>query len=161
MKSLLLVRHAQSTDKEPGQHDINRVLTAEGERQSHDIGNHLISEGIVPLLILCSSAVRTKQTASIVAECIQYPTSKIKTEHSIYESTTTNLLHLIQQLEESVESVLLVGHNPAVAALGEYLTAERIGNVEPADLLHIEFDIALWRDVKKGNGKLVSHVKHL
>lgn len=156
MKSLLLLRHAQSADKQIGQRDFDRVLTVTGQAQASHIGDYLNKKDIHPELILCSNAVRASSTANIVAGKIGYASNKITAVETIYEASLNSLLSVIKALEDKFNCVLLVGHNPSISTLGEFLTDEHVGNVEAAGLLSIEFSFNRWEEVSRGSGKLLS-----
>ena len=72
MKTLLLLRHAKSSWKETESSDHDRPLNKRGRRTAPLIGEYLQAEGLLPDLILCSSAVRAHETALLVAEACSY-----------------------------------------------------------------------------------------
>jgi len=59
---LWLLRHAKSSWNDPGLKDRNRPLAPRGERAADRMRDYLDTEGIGPALVLCSSALRTRQT---------------------------------------------------------------------------------------------------
>ena len=157
MKSLLLLRHAQSADKQMGQRDFDRVLTVVGQAQASHIGEYLNKKGIRPNLIVCSNATRATSTAIIVAGRIDYSADKIIEIETIYEASLISLLSVIKEMEDQFICILLVGHNPSISTLGKFLTNEHVGNVDPAQLLSIEFSFSSWKEVSRGSGKLLTH----
>jgi phosphohistidine phosphatase len=156
MKSLLLLRHAQSADKQPGQRDFDRVLTAAGQAQANRVGEYLNKKSIRPDLVLCSNAVRASSTTTIVSSKIEYSLDKIIEIETIYEASLASLLSIIKGIEDRFNCVLLVGHNPSISTLGEFFIDEHVGNVEPAGLLSIEFSFPAWKEVARGSGKLLT-----
>ncbi len=157
MKSLLLLRHAQSADKQMGQRDFNRVLTAEGQAQACNIGEYLNKRGIRPDLIVCSNATRATSTAILVSGRINYAPDKIIEIETIYEASIISLLSVIKEMKDQFNCILLVGHNPSISTFGKFLTDEHVGNVDPAGLLSIEFSFSSWKEVSRGSGKLLTH----
>ena len=156
MKSLLLLRHAQSADKQMGQRDLDRVLTKDGEAQASDVGDYLAEKNIHPDVILCSHAIRTLSTAAVVARKIDYAPDKIIKVETIYEASLNALVDSIKKIEDHLVCVMLVGHNPSVSMLGEFLTEKHIGNLDPAGLLYIKFSFSSWKDIARGSGKLIT-----
>ena len=144
MKSLLLLRHGQSADKQPGQRDFDRTLTIVGETQANRIGEYLNKKNIHPDLVLCSQAIRASSTATIISNRIKYSPDKIIRIETIYEASLISLLSLVKEIEDRFSCILLVGHNPSISTLGEFLTDKHVGNVEPAGLLSIEFNFSTW-----------------
>jgi len=156
MKSLLLLRHAQSADKQMGQGDFHRVLTATGEAQASRIGAYLNTNSILPDIILCSTAVRALSTAIILSEQLNYAPAKIIKLETIYEASINSILIVIKAIEDQFNRVLLVGHNPSVSSLSEFLTDEHVGNIDPAGLVSIEFNLSSWKEAVRSSGKLVT-----
>jgi phosphohistidine phosphatase len=109
--TLVLVRHAAAA---AGPADRDRPLTAEGERQAGDIGAWLARRGVLPDLALVSPARRTLQTWDrLRAELPSAPDGVV--DERIYDNTVDGLLELLREADHDVRSVVLVGHNPAVA----------------------------------------------
>ena len=71
MKTLLLMRHAKSSWSEPGLADHDRPLNKRGKQAAPEMGKLLRKEGLVPDLILCSTARRSRQTAEAVAASLR------------------------------------------------------------------------------------------
>lgn len=108
-------------------------------------------------IIITSSAVRAKTTASLIAEQIAYNTSKIHINEEIYEASIRSLLKVVNQLKDEWDSVLIVGHNPSITYLSEYLTSEEIGDMTTCGVAKIKFNTNSWLEVSEGLGKLVSY----
>ena len=69
MKTLLLLRHAKSAWSDPRLDDHDRPLNGRGERAAKAMADHIAREGPRPDLILCSTAMRTRQTLAPLAAC--------------------------------------------------------------------------------------------
>jgi len=115
-RSLLILRHAQSTWKEPGGTDIERTLTLRGTVDAPRIGVFLRVSALVPDFILTSSAQRALRTTELVAEASEYGET-IQTEKSLYGGGVGEALRLLRALPDHCRVLLLVGHNPTVEAL--------------------------------------------
>jgi phosphohistidine phosphatase len=111
-KRLLLLRHAKSSWDDPALADHDRPLAPRGRRAAKLVRDHLRSEGIGPALVLCSSAVRARQTLERVD-----PGGKVSVEPELYGASGDELLERLRALPRDVESVMLVGHNPAIQDL--------------------------------------------
>ena len=70
-RNLILLRHAQAIDAQPGARDIDRKLTALGERQARGVGDFLRAQGIEVDAVVCSSAVRARQTLNQLALSVE------------------------------------------------------------------------------------------
>lgn len=157
MKSLLLLRHAQSATQEQGQSDFDRLLTEEGEQKAIQVGERLLSTNTIPDLIISSTAMRAQATAHLVAEKLNIVV-KVVSNPSIYNSTHPTLVQVIKELDESYRQILLVGHNPAITTFGEFIIGQRIRSLEPASLLQIKMEIKNWKDITQGCGRLILRI---
>jgi phosphohistidine phosphatase len=122
MNTLHLLRHAKSTTKEDAE-DHERPLNRRGREAARRLGQHLPAI-IGPLdIVLCSSALRTRETLDIViAEFSSRPRSSIEGE--LYLAGQERLLDRLRRLEDRDVNVLLIGHNPGLHELAIEL-AER------------------------------------
>lgn len=153
---LYLMRHAQSADKQPGQTDKDRELTVQGLRDSIKIGAWLYNEKINPDAIISSTAVRAKSTAGLLMDTLKLMPEIIRLNDEFYDASVRTFLQEITQLEDTLNRVLCVGHNPTVSYLAEYLTKAEIGELPPGGLVIIQFDILLWQKIGEGTGKFIN-----
>lgn len=116
MKTLLLMRHAKSSWKDENLSDFDRPLNGRGRKAAEAIGRYIKKQGIVPDLVLSSPAVRARETTSIVSTTARLR-ADLRYDERIYEADPERLIEVISQIEESVGSALLVGHNPAIEEL--------------------------------------------
>lgn len=142
MKTILLLRHAKSAWNTPHQNDHDRPLNDRGERAARTMAGHLVTSSPRPDLILCSTAARTRQTLAPLMKTLGNPTPPISLEKELYLAPEEELLERLQALPETVETVLLVGHNEgigqlaaALAALGPREALERLGDKYPTGAL--------------------------
>lgn len=151
-KKLYLARHAEA---EPigSNGDASRALTVGGELQAAGLGKELRKRGARPQAIAASPAVRARRTAELVAEGIGYAPESILLVPEIYEATTRRLLEVINATDEAIESLLLVGHNPAFSMMTAYLTQHNIAHLPPAGAIHIAFDLGFWSFITMGAGR--------
>jgi phosphohistidine phosphatase len=155
---LYLMRHAQSADKQPGQPDKERELSPEGMRESHQMGAFLLSQKFFFDLFLCSTANRAKSTASLVLDVLKLPPEIIQFDEEIYNASTRTLFAQVTQLGPAIQSVMIIGHNPTLTYLAEYLTKGEIGDMAPAGLAIIHFDQSAWTEINEGTGQLVRYI---
>jgi phosphohistidine phosphatase len=144
MKTLLILRHAKSSWKFPDLSDHDRPLNRRGKRDAPRMGKTLKERGLVPDLVISSTATRAKDTASAVAKHSGYKGKRIRFE-SLYAAEPGAYLAVLRELTDNYQRVLIVGHNPGVEELIELLTGE-IHIVPTCTLAQIEFDIEKWSD---------------
>jgi len=155
---LYLLRHSQSADKQMGQRDLERELTPDGVKQSLMMGTWLFRQNIFPDIILSSTAERAKATAGLVADTLKLDIDKIQLQEDLYDASTRTFFQFVTQLEDQFQHILCVAHNPVISYVAEYLTKAEIGDMPPAGLAVIKFNIQSWKDVGEGNGELMNYV---
>lgn len=154
---LYLLRHAQSAEKQQGQSDIERELTPRGIQEAAIIGSFLKKEGYQPEIIVSSSANRAKSTSNIIADALQIDHDLILVEQELYEASPRTLLSIINDFEDSYKSIALVGHNPSISYLAEYLSKAEIGDMTTGGIAVIEFNFTTWSQIDEGNGELIRY----
>ncbi len=118
---LYLLRHAKSSWNEPLR-DHERPLDDRGLRDARAAGRLLAAQGWRPDLVLCSTAVRTRETWRHAVGS-GADAGEVRYVDAIYEGSATRLLGLVQATEESVGSLMLIGHGPGLPGLAEGLGA--------------------------------------
>jgi phosphohistidine phosphatase len=113
--ALYLLRHAKSSWDDPGLEDHERPLAPRGRRDAKRIAAHLRRLDRRPELVLCSSAVRTRETLELLRPAID--TSTVRVEETLYAASSDELLARIRRVPDAVASVMLVGHNPGLQEL--------------------------------------------
>ncbi|HLS84262.1 MAG TPA: histidine phosphatase family protein [Arenimonas sp.] len=122
MRELILLRHAHAELAAPGQDDLDRPLSLQGQAEAEAAGAWLLGQGLLPDRVLCSPARRTRETCEAVLERIGY--AEMRQEARIYEASPGRL---IQVADEHLElgRVLLIGHNPGLEQLVALLCSGR------------------------------------
>lgn len=116
MKTLLIMRHAKSSWANDRLADFNRPLNDRGRRDAPRMGKLLIQLDIVPDLIIASSAKRASETAEMAALAASYP-GDIRYTEELYLADPETYVELARETDESVSTLLLVGHNPDIEEL--------------------------------------------
>lgn len=156
-KNLYILRHARADEKASDQQDIDRMLNSTGLQNATRMGINFSKKGAQFDIIISSPAIRAISTASLVAEQLKYETNRIHQNPEIFEASVRTLLRVVNQLKNEWNSVLLVGHNPSVTYLAEYITKSDIGNMTTCGVVNIEFEDLNWDEVSEGNGNLISY----
>ena len=119
--TLLLLRHAKSSWVDPTLPDHDRPLASRGRRDAKRIAKHLTGLEFEPELVLCSSAVRTRETLELVRPALG--NSKVLFEDGLYGASSDELLGRIRVVPDAVGSVMLIGHNPGLEQLALLLAS--------------------------------------
>ncbi len=140
-RHLVLLRHANAQVTLAGGDDHERPLDARGRQAATAIGAHLARDGYRPSLALCSSARRAVETLTCLRTQLGGPI-RVQVEKELYLATGPELLTRLSRLEDSVGSVLLVGHSPGLAELASVLAGG--GKVPVLRRLRSEFPTAAF-----------------
>jgi phosphohistidine phosphatase len=117
-KTLILFRHAKS-DWPEGLDDHDRPLAERGRKAAPVMAKWLAGQRYKPTVALVSTARRTQETWSLAAPEL----GKIikRDDAAIYEAPVGRILDAIHGVEPSVETLLVVGHNPGLEDLARLL----------------------------------------
>lgn len=161
-KRLILLRHAKSAWDNPSVADFDRPLSSRGRKAAPVVGAWLARRGLVPGLVLCSSARRAAETLDLASAGWQTkPTvRKLKT---LYLAMPREMLRRLQAVGREPDVVMLVGHNPGIADLANWLCsqgkAEHRANLArkfpTGAVAVIDFDVEDWAEVDAETGTLV------
>ena len=154
-RTLLVLRHARAAG-EPGVNDIERPLTGGGRRDASAAGRWLLSRGITPDWVLCSSARRTRQTwdqiSAVLGEAAPGQDA-VSFGQRLYDAGTQDLLDLVNEQPSEARTLLIVGHNAASGQLVALLT-RRLDIAFPACALAVVRVGESWAAVAPGGGEL-------
>ena len=152
MKKLYIVRHTQK-EEEFTKDDYDRDLSPEGLEKAKLNAENFAKKNIPIDLIVASPAIRTKKTAEIFADALDYKKSIMYNE-VLYMAFVNELFETISYTFDTVDSMLLVGHNPSLTALAITLVGFK-EKFEQGAIMQIIFDCDSWIDISVENAKLV------
>jgi len=168
MKRLYLLRHAKAVPSDPQADDHARELTVRGMHDASAIARYIHKSGFEPRLLLASTSARTRQTAELVLREIE---ATADYREGLYLAEAGKILGLIQAAPQSISDLMVIGHNPGLEELATMLAREPVRRKERArrDVLEekfptaalavLDFDIAKWREINLGEGKLADFVR--
>ncbi len=157
-KELLLIRHSDANVAFRGQTDADRELTESGAVRAMQLANLLKSRNLQADLILSSTAIRGRQTAELLGEKNLKPQQEIIFSDDIYESSVRIMLSVITNLAEELQRVYIVGHNPILTYLAEYVTGNVVEVLEPCGVLWLTTDQEQWKEVTAGSMRLKDYL---
>lgn len=125
MRELILLRHAHAEPPQPGQSDLDRPLSAEGQAEAEAVAAWLRDKGLVPDRAICSPALRNRETLAAVVEAVGAVDTRV--EPSVYEAMPGTLAGLVDAHRDAAR-LLLVGHNPGLERLLALLHSGQSGD---------------------------------
>ncbi|MFI1717114.1 SixA phosphatase family protein [Streptomyces sp. NPDC053513] len=159
-RSIVLLRHAKADWNDGPDHE--RPLAERGRKDAPVAGRRLADSGIAFDLALCSTAVRTRETWKLAVHELPARPRTVY-EERIYEASLGELIAVVNETPDTVDNLLLVGHNPGMHALADALAGESEGDLLPrmnrsgfptAAFAVVTFE-GSWKSVEHGVGRLV------
>ncbi len=163
VRYLYLLRHAKSSWDDPSLEDHDRPLSPRGRKAAKKMAGHLRDSGIHPALVLCSSALRARETLEPISPSLGEPVS-IKVERALYGIDEGGLLARLRRVPASVQSVMVIGHNPTLQYLALTLAArgsvrQRLEAKFPTGALATLRVLEVpWKELDRGRAELVELV---
>jgi phosphohistidine phosphatase len=118
-RRLIVMRHARAETFAGTDHD--RRLTDRGTASAADVGTHLRSEHLVPDFALVSTAMRTRDTWTALAEAAGVTHCAVRFDEAVFTGSFDRALESLRSVPEDASTVLLVGHNPTAGYLCHFL----------------------------------------
>lgn len=161
MLTLSLLRHAKSSWSDARLKDFDRPLNERGLKAAPCMGAFLARRRLIPGLVLCSPAVRARQTLKLVRPAFK-PGPDVVYEAALYLAAPRAMLKRIREVGADVRHLMLVGHNPGLQELALELAGsgpaeelEALARKLPtAALVVLSFEAESWAGVKPGSGRL-------
>ena len=144
MKNLTIVRHAESVLQDAQYLDKNRPLTENGSSDALLISQRIRDAGIKPSKILSSSATRAWETALIIAKTIKYSENLLTKDDRLYLADIHNLVCIIEEQNEDVNNLMIIGHNPGLIELINLLSIKKNANVSTSGAVSLNINTDDW-----------------
>lgn len=166
MKQLSLLRHAKSSWEDPVERDYDRPLNGRGRRAARRMGQWMRDEGVVFDAIVASPALRTRQTIEGVEEGAGHRLAVIW-DKRVYMASAANLFAAIQDIDDRIGHLLLVGHNPGIedlvldATRGQpsVLRAAVEAKYPTAAFATLDFAVERWTEIADGTAGIARFVR--
>jgi phosphohistidine phosphatase len=148
MKTLFLVRHAKSSWDEAALADIERPLNDRGKRDAPRMGRRLAKRDVKIDLLISSPARRAIKTARVFARKLNYRRKDLVVDQRLYPGNVRGLQAILQNLGNTCDCVMLVGHHPALSNLAHRFSAE-IAHMPTCAVAEFTFKADKWQDVRR------------
>ncbi len=116
------------------------------------MGKRLAAKGIKPGLIISSPALRAITTAGLIAGQVDYAAENIVRNNQIYDAWQDDLLKVIHQVPDDIYHLFLIGHNPGLPDLAEYLCNFEVFKFPTCAVVQIEFNTTKWENLAGKSG---------
>jgi len=153
MKYLTLIRHAKSS-WEHEVDDFYRPLKNSGINDALLTSSELGRNFTPPDMVFSSPAERAISTCNIFVKNLRIDKSKVKTVLDLYDFGGEKVTNFIKEINNTLDNVMLFGHNHAFTEISNQLSNLKIDNLPTSGIVVMQFDISDWKDI--GNGKVIS-----
>ena len=157
-RTLLVLRHSKSAYPE-GVADIDRPLAPRGVRDAVTLGGWLLGQALLPDLVVCSTAARTRQTWDLINDQLVWPdedATVVRYDPRVYEASLADLMAIVAETPPETAILALVGHNPGAAQLVLALTGESALSFPTSALAMIDIRQD-WDRAVPGGGALAGY----
>ena len=162
-RRLIVMRHAKAENF--GSTDHERRLTDRGRADAEAVGARLRREGLVPVYVVVSSAVRACETWEAVAEAAGYTDVAVVFEEAVFNGGPHVVMDALRVIPDDAATVMFVGHNPAVSYLCHFLDDGEgdpdaitglLRGFPPATVAVLEMQVP-WSDLGPETGRVVGY----
>lgn len=166
MLTLSLLRHGKSSWDDPDLDDRERPLAERGREAARIMRDTIAARCLPPDLVLCSSALRARETLEIAISESDPAAPQVVIEEALYLAPATVLLGLVRKTARTARHLLIVGHNPGLHALALDLTghglrrdiASMAVKFPTCALAVLTFESDDWAEVRPAAGRLALFV---
>lgn len=134
--------------------DFDRPLNSRGKKDAPAMGSFMKKMGIMPELMISSPANRAKTTAYEIAEKLGIKKADILLNENLYHASSSEILNVVGGVNDSIEALAIVGHNPGLTYFANMKTGAYIDNVPTTGVVGINFDVEKWEDLEDTQGSL-------
>lgn len=152
MKLLYICRHAKSSWENLQTNDFDRPLNERGLSSAPLMASFFKGKEPNLDLIISSTALRAKETANIYNVTLQVT---MQEESSLYHIDYKELFHFICALPKDLNTVAIVGHNPGLTNIINYLSNADLYNLPTAGIAAIQFEVGDWNEISADSGELL------
>ena len=143
MKKITLLRHGNSLFQDSNTNDWSRPLSPEGEKECHDVAKFIKDCHPLPSKIISSNARRTIETVKILLEKNKWDSEILNVDKELYLASANLLTEKIQSQSESINDLIIVGHNPGLSELSSSLLKQSI-YLPTSGCVSLNINLDLW-----------------
>ncbi len=159
MKKLHLIRHAKSSWADDSLSDKQRPLNKRGQKSCGLMAKPILNAGCKFENVFCSSAIRTQLTIDLISKNLPKHPFEWQLDDDLYTFDMEDLLAWCQKRDNSMQEVVIIGHNPALTDLCNYLSSSMVDNMPTCAYAQLSFEGECWQDLAEGSMELMALLK--
>jgi len=152
VKNILIIRHCEAEMDSSSRRDFDRLLSKKGEAQAKRLGEHVEGLSLELDALYVSPAKRTMQTASLLMQALT-ASPRLMDAEELYEATENVLKAVVNRFDQEFNAVALIGHNPSVSGLFNYLSTD-FCSFTPGTCAWMSFEVDDWQEISSNSGKV-------
>jgi phosphohistidine phosphatase len=149
MKTVYIVRHGKAVPAHANIADADRLLTDTGVARTCKIAEYMNESKPAIDQIIASPAERAFATALIIADKLGIKANKVISNEKFFTGDESDVLEVIEQLDDSINSVLIVGHNPVITMVANRFASPKLESLPTTGVVSVHLDTDKWVDLKK------------
>jgi phosphohistidine phosphatase len=154
-RMLTLIRHAEAGSLHGSRiADHNRPLTERGRKDARQLATRLQAAGFLPDSMWTSDAERAETTARLIQAGIGLSDAAVAVRAGLYLAHTKTLVDLIGHAGDDISSLAVVGHNPGLSDLWDWLCDKPGLGLPTCGIVCLELGISRWSDLHQGCANL-------
>ena len=158
MKKLVIIRHAKSDRNSEVENDHDRPLSARGFSDAPLMGKWLAANSYFPDAVISSTALRARQTCSIICEAVHFNPEAVYFTPDFYFGEISKIIKMLQSLGREHDVVFIFGHNPTFSLLANVLCPDFETDMPTCGIAVAAFDTNDWNNIGAGKGQLEAFV---
>ncbi|MDJ0791831.1 MAG: histidine phosphatase family protein [Acidimicrobiia bacterium] len=152
--NLMLLRHGKSDWDAGSPDDHSRPLAPRGVRSARRMGEALRDLGLVPELVVSSSATRARSTAEL-ARLEGGWDSRLVLDERLYGASVFDTLSVAEEHGTGHERIMLVGHEPTWSLTVHHVTGANVA-MRTATCADMELNAVSWSGLMNAGGQLIT-----
>lgn len=148
MKTVYIVRHGKAIPANANIADADRMLTDTGVARTCRVALYMAESKPVIDQIITSPAERAYATALIIADKLGYKANKVITNATLFTGDDKDALEIIEGLDDSINSVMIVGHNPIITMVANNFASPKLDSLPTTGVVSVHIDSDKWADLK-------------
>ena len=160
MKKIHIIRHAKSSWGDVTLSDIDRPLNERGKRDAPIMARVVSEAGCSFEHVFCSPAVRAQSTIELISEALPKSEIEWRVDGALYTFDSPDLLEWFRLLDNALDEITMVGHNPAVTDTCNHLSGDMIANVPTCGYVQlVARQECRWEDIHAGAFELATFLR--
>ena len=155
MKTLLIVRHANSGPTSPGQSDFDRPLSKRGKEDAEAMAKRIARKIDKIDLFIASAALRTRETAVKIMQEFEVDEGLLQTEKQLYECSPEEYYNILEDIEDGHQVVAVIGHNPGISSFVDSLKGASVFDMPAGAVFALNFDGDKWSDIRRSEKNMI------